>query len=74
LEIEKGWHGKAPSTAKELTSIGKSVHRIKVDQKEGFMVTTCTTGGLYVIDINIDCVLWAEVSQPIIMMYLSIPF
>jgi hypothetical protein len=38
------------------------VHRIKVDQKEGFVITTCYTGGLYVTDINTDRVLWVEVS------------
>ncbi|OAX37699.1 hypothetical protein K503DRAFT_719361 [Rhizopogon vinicolor AM-OR11-026] len=60
LEIERGWRGKAPSTAKELTATGKFVHRIKVDQHEGFVITTCYTGGLYVTDINTDRVLWAE--------------
>ncbi|OAX35083.1 hypothetical protein K503DRAFT_773852 [Rhizopogon vinicolor AM-OR11-026] len=63
LEIEKGWRGKAPSTAKELTATGKFVLRIKVDENEGFVITTHHTEGLYVTDINTDRVLWAETTH-----------
>ncbi|KAG2144676.1 uncharacterized protein EDB93DRAFT_1152673 [Suillus bovinus] len=59
LQIERGWRGKAPSIARELTSTGKFVHRIKVDQKEKFVMTTRHHGGLSVIDYDTDRVLWA---------------
>ncbi|KAG2066979.1 hypothetical protein BDR04DRAFT_1105821 [Suillus decipiens] len=59
LQIERGWRGKAPSVAKELNSTGKSVHRIKVDQKEKFVMVTRHTGGLSVTDYETDRVLWA---------------
>ncbi|OJA19664.1 hypothetical protein AZE42_02828, partial [Rhizopogon vesiculosus] len=63
LEIEKGWRGKAPSTTKELTATGEYVLRIKVDENEGFVITTHHSGGLYVTDINTDRVLWAETTH-----------
>ncbi|KAH7889270.1 hypothetical protein F5I97DRAFT_495561 [Phlebopus sp. FC_14] len=59
LQIERGWRGKAPATVKELTSTGSAVHRIKVDDKYGFTITTCQTGGLLVTDIKDNKVLWA---------------
>ncbi|KAG2364836.1 hypothetical protein BDR07DRAFT_1482157 [Suillus spraguei] len=59
LQIERGWRGKAPSIAKELNSTGKFVHRIKVDQKEKFVMVTRHTGGLSVTDYETDRVLWA---------------
>ncbi|KAG0706677.1 hypothetical protein DFH29DRAFT_137501 [Suillus ampliporus] len=58
LQIERGWRGKAPSVAKELNATGKFVHRMKVDQKESFVITTRHTRGLSVIDYNTDRVLW----------------
>ncbi|KAG2336881.1 hypothetical protein BDR05DRAFT_896120, partial [Suillus weaverae] len=59
LQIERGWRGQAPSVARELNSTGKFVHRMKVDQKENFVMTTRHHGGLSVIDYNTDRVLWA---------------
>lgn len=59
LQIERGWRGKAPSIARELNSTGKFVHRIKVDQKKKFVMTTRHHGGLSVTDYDTDCVLWA---------------
>ncbi|KAG2116175.1 hypothetical protein DEU56DRAFT_173770 [Suillus clintonianus] len=59
LQIERGWRGKAPSVARELNATGKFVHRMKVDEKEKFVITTRHTGGLSVTDYNTDRVLWA---------------
>ncbi|KAG1742642.1 uncharacterized protein EDB91DRAFT_1127241 [Suillus paluster] len=58
LQIERGWRGKAPSVAKELNATGKFVHRMKVDQKQKFVITTRHTRGLSVTDYSTDRVLW----------------
>ncbi|KIJ13815.1 hypothetical protein PAXINDRAFT_80194 [Paxillus involutus ATCC 200175] len=59
LMIERGWHGKAPSTVREFTATGAAVHRIKTDEEYGFVITTCQTGGLSVTDARDNRVLWA---------------
>ncbi|OAX35082.1 hypothetical protein K503DRAFT_868495 [Rhizopogon vinicolor AM-OR11-026] len=48
---------------KELTATGKFVLQTMVDEYEGFVITTSYSGGLYVTDINTDCVLWADASH-----------
>ncbi|KIJ66601.1 hypothetical protein HYDPIDRAFT_166773 [Hydnomerulius pinastri MD-312] len=66
LQIERGWRGKAPSTVKELTSTGTAVHRIKVDDEHGHVITTCQTGGLFVTDLKDNRVLWALPSSHVV--------
>ncbi|KAF9225167.1 hypothetical protein BS17DRAFT_730398 [Gyrodon lividus] len=59
LEIERGWHGKAPSVVRQLTATGTAVHRIKVDEDYDLVITTCQTGGLFVSDAKDNRALWA---------------
>lgn len=59
--IEKGWMGRAPSTKKAYNAPGDHVHRIKVDEQRGFIITTYSEGGLTgltVTDIATDTALW----------------
>lgn len=41
------------------TATGTRVHRIKVDELYGYVITTSADGGLQVTDIAEDEVLWA---------------
>ncbi|KAH7926868.1 hypothetical protein BV22DRAFT_1111448 [Leucogyrophana mollusca] len=59
LEIERGWRGRGPSSFKELSATGRSVHRIKVDEEEGIVITTYQNGGLFVTDLIDNRVLWS---------------
>jgi hypothetical protein len=58
LQIEKAWLG-GPSTLKEYHATGTSVHRFKVDEKAGYLITTCRDGGLNVTDLADGQVLWS---------------
>jgi hypothetical protein len=51
--------GKAPSRVRELKATGHKVHRIKVDENVGIVVTTHRDGGLLVTDIKGDELLWS---------------
>ena len=67
--IERSWAGRAPS---EILSSPRTmkmplqqnrtpfhrVHRIKVDEKVGLVMTTSSVGGLVVRDLESDEVLW----------------
>ncbi|EEB90752.1 hypothetical protein MPER_11000, partial [Moniliophthora perniciosa FA553] len=58
-QLEKSWKGLAPSRLAKYPASGKSVHRIKVDEVHGFIITSYTsrtfgTMGLLVSDMNKD--------------------
>ncbi|KAF8060699.1 hypothetical protein FPV67DRAFT_1511167 [Lyophyllum atratum] len=57
--IEKSWSGKEPSDVTSHESAGKFVHRIKVDEKAGYILTTSSVGGLTVTDLQDDLKLWS---------------
>ena len=60
LQIQYSWLGKAPSRiVQHRTSPNRRVHRIKVDESAGFIITTSRRGGLAVTDINTDELLWS---------------
>ncbi|KAG6330160.1 hypothetical protein ID866_8928, partial [Astraeus odoratus] len=59
IEIEKAWRGKAPTLVKELSESGSGVHRIKVDEENGFVIATGQKGGLTVTDLSDNNVLWS---------------
>ena len=60
LQIKHSWLGKAPSRiVQHRTSPNRRVHRIKVDESAGFIITTSRRGGLAVTDINTDELLWS---------------
>ena len=50
--IEKAWLGQGPSKIRKYTATGQAVHRIKVDERAGFITTTSQQGGLDVTDLE----------------------
>lgn len=61
LQIELRWIGKLPGRPYRVKLPGgqKSVFKIKVDEKAGYVINTFTDGGLVVSDIHDHRVLWA---------------
>ncbi|KAJ7800754.1 hypothetical protein B0H13DRAFT_1466278, partial [Mycena leptocephala] len=57
--IQKSWRGEAASFVTSHRCAGDNVHRIKVDEQRGFIVTTSWNGGLVVADLSDDKVLWS---------------
>jgi hypothetical protein len=58
-DIDHAWSARVPSTITTHHATGDSVHRIKVDEKAGYILTTNFDGGLTVTDLNEDVVLWS---------------
>jgi hypothetical protein len=61
LQVNRSWSGKGPSTVTEHPATGIVVHRIKVDEKAGYIITTSKShqGGLVVSDLARNQVLWS---------------
>lgn len=59
FETEYRWQGHWNPGIKELNSAGSAVHRIKVDQEAGYIITTSSQRGLIVTDIVSNEVLWS---------------
>ncbi|KAF9455949.1 hypothetical protein BDZ94DRAFT_1230369 [Collybia nuda] len=57
--IERSWSGKAASNLIPYNAAGTSVHRIKVDEMAGYILTTSCEGGLTVVDTETDQILWS---------------
>lgn len=57
--IQKSWRGEAASFVTSHRCAGDNVHRVKVDEQRGFIVTTSWNGGLVVADLSDDKVLWS---------------
>ncbi|KAI6012770.1 hypothetical protein F5J12DRAFT_685805, partial [Pisolithus orientalis] len=58
FQMEWGWRGKVPPCIEELPASGTSVHRIKVDEDLGLVITTGQRGGLLVTDLKGNTPLW----------------
>jgi hypothetical protein len=58
-QIERSWLGMGPSALTTHLHIGTDVHRLKVDEQRGFIITTHQEGGLCVSDITEQVILWA---------------
>ncbi|KAH7868255.1 uncharacterized protein C8R40DRAFT_1074951 [Lentinula edodes] len=59
VHISKSWTGKASSHYGSYAGSGSKVHRIKVDEQAGFILTSFRDGGLLVNDLVDDQVLWS---------------
>ena len=62
IQIQHNWKGKGPSFLTEHKSTSQwpyMVHRIKVDELAGYIMTTFDKGGLLVTDLNEDVLLWS---------------
>ncbi|KAJ3746772.1 hypothetical protein DFH05DRAFT_981227 [Lentinula detonsa] len=59
VHISKSWVGKASSHYVSYPSSGSKVHRIKVDEKAGIIITSFRDGGLCVSDLTDNQVLWS---------------
>ncbi|KAJ6601291.1 hypothetical protein DFH09DRAFT_1127363 [Mycena vulgaris] len=60
--IKKAWRAEGSSrvTAHRSTGTsGSNVHRIKADEQRGFVIVTSSSGGLLVVDMDKDKVLWS---------------
>ncbi|KAF8875517.1 hypothetical protein BD779DRAFT_1563403 [Infundibulicybe gibba] len=58
IRIQQSWLGQAPSKYHIISKSGQKVHRIKVDESAGFVITTSSDGGIRVSDIKQDRLLW----------------
>lgn len=52
FQLENNWLGRGPSTIRTVAAAGSWVHRIKIDENEGFAITTYAVGGLAVTDLR----------------------
>ncbi|KAI0090764.1 hypothetical protein BDY19DRAFT_992179 [Irpex rosettiformis] len=59
FSLEAKWAGIGHPSWKELSADHRDVHRIKVDEEIGIVITTHKDGGINVRDIHTDEVLWA---------------
>jgi hypothetical protein len=59
FQLESAWLGKGPSIRKLYNSHYGNVHRIKVDEKAGYTITTFSGGGLVVANIHHNQTLWS---------------
>ncbi|KAJ7064637.1 hypothetical protein C8F01DRAFT_1366925 [Mycena amicta] len=61
LRIEQSWLGKAPSSVTFHAATGRNVHRIKVDERRGFIITTASERdpGLRVVDMESGELVWS---------------
>ncbi|KAF7979354.1 hypothetical protein HWV62_42793 [Athelia sp. TMB] len=59
IKLEKSWQGLEQPSPRTYTSSGDSVHRIKVDEKIGLIITTLKGGGVIVNDIDNNEELWS---------------
>ncbi|KAI8974002.1 hypothetical protein BD414DRAFT_498829 [Trametes punicea] len=58
LQLQKNWVGEGTPTAKFYGGHPYDVHRIKVDETHGLIITTHEFGGLTVFDMETAQVLW----------------
>ncbi|TRM58603.1 hypothetical protein BD626DRAFT_510795 [Schizophyllum amplum] len=58
-DIKLSWLGRPPARPASYKATGTRVHRLKVDERAGYVITTAADGGLQVIDILEDRLLWA---------------
>lgn len=59
FKLERNWEGRGKEPTERLfESTGKDVHRFKLDEKHGIIITTHRSGGLRVCDMETDAVLF----------------
>jgi hypothetical protein len=58
MESERGWAGKAPATMSYHFRSGTFVHRIKVDEARELLITSVMIGGIRVVDLKTNKLLW----------------
>jgi hypothetical protein len=58
-DIDRSWTGRGPSSIRKYTAAGSDVHRIKVDEDAGYIITTSKLGGLAVTDLISNVLLWS---------------
>lgn len=56
--LEANWLGRGTPWCKEFAGDHDDVHRIKVDEKRGIVITTHQDGGLNVRDMDTNEILW----------------
>ncbi|THH20205.1 hypothetical protein EUX98_g8626 [Antrodiella citrinella] len=56
--LHSTWSGQGPVASNVYSSAGNGVHRIKVDEKEGIVITSHSLGGIKVSDLETDTLLW----------------
>lgn len=71
FNIEMNWQGISQPTVKDFRS-GTYVHRIKVDEQAGFVITTSMRGGVIVADLHKDDILWSL--PPVCHFYFRYPW
>ncbi|KZT25603.1 hypothetical protein NEOLEDRAFT_1178380 [Neolentinus lepideus HHB14362 ss-1] len=59
FQLEKNWLGRGPSAIGTVPTAGSWVHRIKVDEGQGLVITTYAVGGLVVSDTSNRGVIWS---------------
>ncbi|KAF5389649.1 hypothetical protein D9757_004139 [Collybiopsis confluens] len=59
VHINRSWAGKTASRYAAYSSTGDAVHRIKVDENAGLIITSFRNGGLRVCDIKENEILWS---------------
>lgn len=57
--LETNWLGRGSAWCKEFAGDHDDVHRIKIDEERGIVITTHQDGGLNVRDLDTDEILWA---------------
>lgn len=58
LRMENNWQGREQPNLVTMSSSGHTVHRIKVDESRGLIITTHQYGGLVVNDLDKNQILW----------------
>ncbi|TCD60617.1 hypothetical protein EIP91_009763 [Steccherinum ochraceum] len=58
FNMHSAWIGSGDVNARTYSANGSRVHRIKVDEAHGLVITSQTTGGTTVSDLATDRVLW----------------
>ncbi|KAG7446560.1 uncharacterized protein BT62DRAFT_1076116 [Guyanagaster necrorhizus] len=69
IGIKFAWKGKSPSSARRLAYASlhrQDVHRLKVDERAGIIMTTYRNGGLAVADIATNRILWSLPSSHVV--------
>ena len=58
FQLNRNWAGKGSAVFRMSSESGPCVHRIKVDEKAGFLITSHMIGGIKVVDLESDTLLW----------------
>ncbi|KAI0783060.1 hypothetical protein C8Q75DRAFT_785619 [Abortiporus biennis] len=58
LHVERSWAGFGSASYHSSSAAEDRVHRIKIDEQRNLLFTTHVSGGLRVIDLGTDTILW----------------